>query len=830
MGRLDAAFVTGHPAGGAGLLLLPTRQVIFDSRLHRCRARRTSVPVAMTQVPADRLSAADRALLERAQQRRQQGSAGEAADLYRQLLAGLEQPAVELLFNCGNALFDAGQYREALNYFQSALSSAPDMEPAALQAARCALQLGDPKQAVHFFEQVLACNNDNFTAHLELGNLQRRLANRIESEQHYRRAVQLDPRRHEGHLALARLFEEVGEREEGAIHYHLALIACAGKPESVNRVHWQMAGFRLERGEAASALEAMRQALLVSRLADPGLDGNLRAEQQITLGEILMRLGLQDMAHRAFERASAATAEDTLVRLAETSFRFNLWQEAQEVLQRNLQLHPDSAMARWNLAHLYAESWQLQEAETLLREAEAIMPVPGAVSMRASIAGRLGDADGALALYRQLALEQGIGGSPLASSAAMASLYSDRISAADVAELHRELFAPLGEGARPAHSFANARDRHRPLRLGLVSADFHHQHPVNLFMQPVLDRLNRNDWQVTIYFTGGSVDEQTRQARRRVKQWRDVAHCSDQVLAQWIEADGIDILIDLAGHTSNQRCALFAQRAAPVQVTYLGYPGSTGVPNIDWILADSIVAPVTEETLFSERVARFPHTVFCFHPEVNYPYPIYDQGCLDRPLTFGSFNNAVKLTPACLRVWSQILQDLPESRLLLKAPSFKDEGAVRHFQERFAAAGISADRLEFRGPVGLDLMMAEYADVDIALDPFPYNGGTTSHQALWMGVPVLSLRGRNFVSRMGASLLTAAGLEDWIAADEQSYRAIAIAKGRDRQALLDLKAGLRERLLQRPGWNIDDHVRSMEILLRGMWHDWLERDAQASHG
>jgi tetratricopeptide (TPR) repeat protein len=825
--------MTGHQAGAAASPLLPGRPVIFEPLLYRCRDRcrdcRISAPVAVTQVSRDRLSAADLALLKRAQQLRQQGFASEAADLYRQLLQGLEQPAVELFFHCGNALFDAGRHQEALSCFQSALLSAPDMESAALQAARCALQLGDHQQALLFLEQVLARNNNHFTAHLELGNLFRRLANSVAAEQHYRRAVQLDTQRHEGHLALARLCEEVGEVEEGAIHYHLALVACAGKPEAVNRVHWQMAGFRLERGEAAAALEAMRQALLVSRLADPGLDANLRAEQQITLGEILMRLGLQELAHRAFERASAATAEDTLVRLAETSFRFNLWQEAQEVLQRNLQLHPNSAMARWNLAHLYVESWQLQEAETLLREAEAIMPVPGAASMRASIAGRLGDADGALALYRQLALAPGGCGSPVASSAAMASLYSDRLSATEVSELHRELCAPLGEGARPAHSFANARDPHRPLRLGLVSADFHHQHPVNLFMQPVLDRLNRHDWQVTIYFTGGSVDEQTRQARRRVEQWRDVAHCSDQRLAQWIEADGIDILMDLAGHTSNQRCALFAQRAAPVQVTYLGYPGSTGIPNIDWILADSIVAPATDDALFSERVARFPHTVFCYHPEVDYPYPNYDQRFLDRPLTFGSFNNAVKLTPASLRVWSQILRDLPEARLLLKAPSFKDEGAVRHFQERFAAAGISADRLEFRGPVGLDLMMAEYADVDIALDPFPYNGGTTSHQALWMGVPVISLRGRNFVSRMGASLLTAAGLEDWIAADERSYRAIAIAKGRDRQALLDLKAGLREQLLQRPGWKIDDHVRAMEILLRGIWHDWLERDARARH-
>jgi predicted O-linked N-acetylglucosamine transferase (SPINDLY family) len=333
--------------------------------------------------------------------------------------------------------------------------------------------------------------------------------------------------------------------------------------------------------------------------------------------------------------------------------------------------------------------------------------------------------------------------------------------------------------------------------------------------------LDRRQWQVTVYFTGSSVDEQTRQARRRVDGWWDGASATDQRLAAQIEADGIDILLDLAGHTSWNRMGLFARRAAPVQATFLGYPGSTGVPNIDWILADGVVAPEGHDHQFSERVARLPHTVFCFHPEVEYPSPVFDTSMLERPLTFASFNNVPKLTPHTLRLWSRILQALPDSRLLLKAPSFKDAAAVEHFQARFAAEGIGAERLEFRGPVGLDLMMAEYGDVDIALDPVPYNGGTTSHQALWMGVPLISLRGQQFVSRMGASVLQAAGLEDWIAESDEAYVAIAVEKARDRQGLLELKRGLRQQLQQRPGWDIDAYTRAFEAQLRGMWRTWV---------
>lgn len=194
-----------------------------------------------------------------------------------------------------------------------------------------------------------------------------------------------------------------------------------------------------------------------------------------------MRLGMTEDGHRAFERASVGTSEATLVRLADLSFRYNLWQEAQAVLRRNVELHPDSDTAHWNLAHSLAESWNMQEALASLAKAEAIAPQPGAKSMRASVAGRTGDANTALRLYKALADEEGPG-SKMHSSAAMSSLYSDQLSPQQVTDLHRELFAHIGQNARSRSSFKNDKTPHRKLRVGLVSADFHHQHPVNIFM------------------------------------------------------------------------------------------------------------------------------------------------------------------------------------------------------------------------------------------------------------------------------------------------------------------------------------------------------------
>jgi predicted O-linked N-acetylglucosamine transferase (SPINDLY family) len=178
-----------------------------------------------------------------------------------------------------------------------------------------------------------------------------------------------------------------------------------------------------------------------------------------------------------------------------------------------------------------------------------------------------------------------------------------------------------------------------------------------------------------------------------------------------------------------------------------------------------------------------------------------------------------KLTPRTLALWAQILKAVPASRLLLKAPSFSDGGAVRLFGERLQKLGVDLARVEFRGPTGLTDMMAEYADVDIALDPVPYNGGTTTLQALWMGVPVVVKEGQNFVSRMGASFMRAAGLPEWVAASDEDYVAIAARMAADRQALLQLKAGLRARLQKAPAWDIDRYTRDMERALRTMWTD-----------
>jgi protein O-GlcNAc transferase len=741
-------------------------------------------------------------------------------------------------FNTANADFKAGRWTDALSGFDAVLLDAPQLAAAHLGRARCLVKRGDWMPAREAFAAVLRLEPANYSAWLESGHLCRQMGEMAQSLAAYQRALAVDGQRHEAWLGLTRTLEQSGRFDEAASTLAEAQRTAAQTSPTTLRSLWQLLGkYRLERGDLPRALSALRTALALARdVTDPVAQVDEVAEICMDIAELLLRDNQHDRAMPLLTEASASERESTLARLSETAFRYNLWQEAIAVSRRALALHPKSAWAHWNLAHLLAQCWQMSEAEVLLQQAEALAPMPGAQTMRGQMAGRLGDADRALGHY-QAHFAKHPKDRSIASSMAMCALYCDSLNASQVSALTRELFAPLGEGARIRESFVRAPlvgadGKHRRVKLGLVSADFHFQHPVNIFMQPVLRELDRTRFEVFVYFTGVSSDAQTHLAKTRAEHWFEATHLNDRQLAKQIDADAIDILMDLSGHTGHNRMGMFAQRAAPVQATYLGYPGSTGLPNMDWLIGDSVVTPAAHAGLYSERVARLPGTVFCFAPEVDYPYPNYAQTHADRPLTFGSFNNVPKLTPHTLKLWARILAALPESRLILKAPSFADSAAQAVFLERFTALGVAATRIEFRGPVGLTDMMAEYADIDIALDPVPYNGGTTTLQAMWMGAPVVVKEGAHFVSRMGASFMRAAGLDDWVAADDEAYVAIARDKGRDRQALLKLKLGLRERLLERPAWNVVAHTRELERALHLMYTQFAQfcDDAEQPYG
>ena len=602
-------------------------------------------------------------------------------------------------------------------------------------------------------------------------------------------------------LYLARLHDGPSPSTDKALGQAEALEPIPGESR-----HW-LGLWRLNGGDAEGAVAAL--APLVDR--QPQRHGSL-----LQLGLALLRLGNHAAAEAAFSRASASSNPGFLRLLAQRVYEHNYWQEAVAVLERARSLAPNDPSTLTALARLHWEVYKLSEAEELCRQVLALDPANTEVPyLLNAMPGRRGDARAHLAAVEAHYAELGDPGSRLASSIAMASLYVDDRTPEEVADLHRRLGAPIEAAVNTAPTFANDPDPERPLRLGLVSGDFHRQHPVNLFMLPLLERLDRQSFAVSVYHTGSMHDEYTARAQAAASHWIEADRLDDPALQQRILADGIDLLIDLAGHTSSHRLGVFAMRAAPVQLSFLGYPHSTGLACIDWLIGDPEVTPAEHGHLFSEGIAQLPGSVFCWSPVDDYPLPPPRPN--GAPLVLGSFNNIMKLSPRTIHLWAAVLHDLPQAQLLLKAPSLGDRSVQERFTGLFAAEGIGPERLILEGPEELGQMMLRYGAIDIALDPTPYNGGTTTLQALWMGVPVVSLRGGNFVSRMGASFLTTLGRSDWIADDDEGYRAIVRQLAGQVAELRQGRAALREQMARCGLSDLDRYAADFQALLRRVW-------------
>lgn len=481
---------------------------------------------------------------------------------------------------------------------------------------------------------------------------------------------------------------------------------------------------------------------------------------------------------------------------------------AEQSLRRALAADPGSLSARNNLGTLVCEQGRFLEAEEHFRAALS------AVGDDAGIRGNL-----ALALRSQgrideaLAEFQGAGDAAVPDDihAYLLTLnYSDRRSTAFVAAEHRRLGARLQGSTSPGLP-ARRRDPARPLRVGYVSADFGF-HVVSFVIEPVLAAHDPVVIEVYCYFTGSRRDTQTERVAAHAACWRDIGAMDDDSARALILADELDIAVDLSGHTGGNRLGLFARRIAPVQATWLGYPNTTGLPAIDFRITDAWADPPgMTESLHTEALVRLPSGFIAYQPRDEAP-DVTPPPCRRRGhVTFGCFSNPAKLSDACLALWARVLAAVPTARLLVKARGLEDPAAETRFAVRFVAAGGDRSRLDLVGWTGdFESHLERYAAVDIALDSHPYHGTTTTCEALWMGVPVVTLAGSSHVSRVGVSLLARAGHAEWVAADADAFVRIAADLAADDEALTRHRAKLRETLRASLLTDVGQLARSLE--------------------
>ena len=401
-----------------------------------------------------------------------------------------------------------------------------------------------------------------------------------------------------------------------------------------------------------------------------------------------------------------------------------------------------------------------------------------------------------------------------------------RLALRDAARHYGEL---VTRKAAPFGNWLNSVDPGRRLQVGLVSGDLHN-HPVGYFLEGLVANLDPERVRLIAYHTSAATDQLSARLKAHIPDWRQVKGSSDAKLAQQIRSDGIDILIDLAGHTAHNRLPVFARKPAPVQAGWLGYFATTGVPAMDYILVDPWAAPPNEDEQFTETPWRLPETRLCFTPPDTAvavgPLPALSLSSSAGHVTFGCFSNLAKLNSAVLDVWVKVLIAAPATRLLLKSKQLGDAGTQQKLRAQFASRGIDGGRITLEGQSSRADYLAAYNRIDIALDTFPFPGGTTTAEGLWMGVPVVALRGDRLLSRQGESLLMNAGLQDWIASDSDDFVALALAKAGAIGELARLRAGLRQQVLASPLFDARRFATHFEAALRGMWTQWCEQQTR----
>ena len=510
-----------------------------------------------------------------------------------------------------------------------------------------------------------------------------------------------------------------------------------------------------------------------------------QAEVLYNLGTVLRALGRPDEAVAAYEQALSQrprfpAAINNLGEVFESMGRLD---DAEDLYRHALLLTPDSANLWNNLGGVLKDLGRVDEGIACLQRAHELEP------------------DNAR-LHSNLVFTLHF--SPRQDASALLA------AARDWARLHANRLGPT--------NLFHAHDRspHRRLRIGYVSGHFRN-HCQALYLTPLLSSHDRIGHEIFAYSDTRNSDGITERLRASVDVWRKTADMDDDRLAELIRSDGIDVLVDLTLHMAGHRLGVFARKPAPVQITWLGYPGTTGIGAIDYRFTDThLDPPGTRDDLYAERSVRLPDSFWCYDPLTDQPAVNALPAGRSGPITFGCLNNFCKVNDAVLELWSRVARAVPDSRFLLLAPP----GTARARAK--AKLGVTADRIEFVAYQPRDEYLRHYQRIDIGLDTFPYQGHTTSLDAWWMGVPVVSLAGNTAVARASLSLSANLGLSDLVAMSPADYVREAVALAGDRERLADLRAGLRHRLTQSPLMDHGRFARNVEQAYRILWLAWCQ--------
>ena len=797
----------------------------------------------------------------------------EAQESYQKALS-IEPGYVDAHVNLGVVLQNAGRLQEALSCFDRVLKLNPDDIVACYNLGCVQKDLGRLADAAGSFRRTLQIKPDHVDAHCSLGAVLMELYQPVEAEMNFRQAIKIKPDHGEAYFGLGRALKEQERFDEAEAAYRKAL---RFNPDNAN-VHYNLGNLLKDKERMDEAEACYRQAIEYdSSIAQAHYNlGNILldserleeaetyfrqalelksdyAEALCNLGMVLHKTDRLDEAEVCYQRAlrikpdfadvflfqglilfkkgchieSEAIYRQALkinpefaeahCNLGSVLFELRRFEDAEASLRRALQIKPDFAAAYTNLGIVFMETGRLIEAEAACQKALQIEPDYAEGSMNLGIVlmhlGRLDEAE--TCLRRAIEIKPDYVG---AHSNLLFMLNYNQEKTPE--ENFREAQAYSGRiGHLVKQRYTSWSSEGQRLRIGFVSGDLKN-HPVGYFIEGLLAHLDRNAFELIAYPTVPHVDASTVRIKSYFSAWKPFFGMDDEAAAALIHDDRIHILIDLAGHTRYNRLPVFARKPAPVQVSWLGYFATTGLKEMDYLIADAHTLPESIEQYFTEKIWRLPETRLCFTPP-DMDVPVSTLPALRNGyVTFGCFNNLTKMNDKVVELWSRIMTSVPNSRLFLKTKQLNEAAIRQHTAERFAAHKIDASRLIMESTESREKYFAAYNRVDISLDPFPYPGGTTTVESLWMGVPVLTLNGESFLSRQGVGILMNSGLADWIANDAEEYVARAASYAQDLGQLSTLRLNLRQQVLASPIMDGKRFAEHFGNALRGMWQKW----------
>ena len=622
------------------------------------------------------------------------------------------------------------------------------------------------------------------------------------------RSIELAPATPHFYNSLGNALKALWKINEAIVRYREALTLNPGYAEAYNNL-----GVALKcQGQWEEAIHCYQKAL--------GLKPNL-AEVQNNLGVIYKEQERLDDAVECYRLALSSKPDyaEAYSNLGIVFQEQKKWAQSMVCFERAVALRPDFAGCHLNIGIALKTLGRLEAAISSLNQALILKPdLVEAHNNLGAIFKDQGKLDEALASFKQASALEPEVATPAGNIAYLLHFHPDYDTRMIMEECRKwnQIYArPLAPFILP-HS--NLPDPNRKLRIGYVSPDFS-SHPVGRFLLPLIEQHDRDHFELFAYAQVKQPDAVTARFRSLMDHWQVIFGLSDAQLADRIREDRIDLLVDLTMHMAGNRLLVFARKPAPIQVTWLAYCSSTGLDTMDYRLSDPYLDPMDrDESLYSEQTIRLPETYWCYQPTGEEPAAGPSPGMEKGFITFGCLNNFAKVTPPVIETWKRILQSIPNSRLLIHSA----EGNHRFsFLQEMEQAGVVSERIHFIKKMLIGHYFESYRDIDIALDSFPYGGGTTSCDALWMGVPIVSLAEERAVGRGGLSLLSNLGLNDLIGHSPDEYVQIALNLARNLPRLVELRATLRSRMLASPIMDAPRFARHMETAYRQMWHHWI---------